>query len=128
MSATITPRRSKSRLTILIVDRDAVSRLRRSEELRGAGYRVLEANSGLEAQEVLSEWPVHLLVLNSGLDGPVDGLALMRIAEGFRPPCKVIATQIDPRHGCAEVCADLAASSRLVTLIRESLDQTGAGS
>jgi CheY-like chemotaxis protein len=127
VSATITPLRSRSRLTILIVDRDPVSRLRLSEELRGAGYRVLEANAGPEAQEVLIERPVHLLVLNSDLDGPVDALALMRMAEGLRPPSKVIATRIDPRHGSAEVRSDPAAPSCLITLVRESLDPTGTG-
>lgn len=132
MSATVTPLRPGARFSVLVVDADPVSRLNASDELRSAGYRVLEASSEPEAEAILAGMPVHLLVLDASSDGGrIDSQAIARLAADLRPRPKVIVVSNavpfnDGANDGASVLAKPYEGSRLVEIVRESLDPTGA--
>jgi CheY-like chemotaxis protein len=103
VSATITPLRRGEPFNLLVVDADAVTRCLVCDELRGEGYRVLEASSGADAVSVLRSMPVHLVLVDLSLPGPVDGLATARFATDLRPRPKVILASIGPPDGTADL-------------------------
>jgi len=132
MSATVTPLRPRARFSLLVVDADPVGRLRVSDELRSAGYRVLEASSRPDAEAILTRMPVHLLVLQAASDdGRIDGRAIARLVADLRPRPKLIVISDEVRFGDgaddgASVLAKPYDISRLVEFVRETLDPTGA--
>jgi CheY-like chemotaxis protein len=79
-----------ARQSILVVDDEVLIRLHISEELRDAGYRVIEAANGDEAAALLSTVPdVALVLTDLRMSGDVDGLALVRRVRSDFPQIKV---------------------------------------
>jgi DNA-binding response OmpR family regulator len=131
VSAAITPLRPRARFSLLVVESDPITRLLVSDALRAAGYRVLEASSGSDAQAVLTGMPVHGVVLNSRLGDSLDGSGILQLAADLRPPPKLILTdrvfaEEDAVEGHLVRTDGATTPSRLVELIRETLDPTGA--
>jgi CheY-like chemotaxis protein len=85
-----TPRRK----TILIVDDVAVMRLRLRPQLEEAGYRVLEAEDGEKALELIRMEPLIDLVITDVSMPVMDGLELIRI----------LRTEINHAHLPVIVC------------------------
>jgi two-component system, chemotaxis family, chemotaxis protein CheY len=69
---------SPQRKTILIVDDVAVMRLRLRPQLEEAGYRVLEAEDGEKALEVIQNEPLIDMVITDVSMPVMDGLELIR--------------------------------------------------
>lgn len=74
---------------ILVVEDDAGTRRLLIRCLTGRGYRVLAAESTLQAMEALAESPVDLVLSNLWMPGP-DGMSLLRSVKSIDPSIGVI--------------------------------------
>jgi len=78
-------------LTILVVEDEVLVRLMIADELRQAGFVVLEAVNADEAMVVLSgPEAVDLLFTDVRMPGTADGLALAATARVLRPDLKIV--------------------------------------
>lgn len=87
--------------TVLVVEDDVLIRLVIGEHLRDCGYRVIEAESGDEAMEMLArtDLPIDLVFSDVQMPGEVDGFDLARWVRRERPMMRVILTS-----GVAKLC------------------------
>lgn len=77
--------------TILVVDDEASVRLLMVEMLREMGYRVLEAEDGARATQVLqSDASIKLLVTDVGLPGGMNGRQVADAARTLHPTLQVL--------------------------------------
>jgi CheY-like chemotaxis protein len=77
--------------TVLVVDDDVLVRMTVSENLRDAGFRVLEATSAHDALRVmLAEVPIDVLLTDLQMPGAMDGFGLAQAARGSAPDIKVL--------------------------------------
>ncbi len=86
------------------MDDEVLIRLHISEELREAGYRVIEAADGDEATALLSSvTDVGLVLTDLRMPGGVDGLALARWVRSGFPRIKVAlcSTELPPGTSAA---------------------------
>lgn len=85
---------------VLIVEDEVLIRMVIAEELRDAGYEVVEACDGEEALALL-RCPVHidLILSDVRMPGPVDGLALLSIVQTERPalPFILMSGHLEPQ-------------------------------
>lgn len=80
-----------ARPTILVVEDEALLRLVIADELRDAGFAVVEANDGGEAIDVLTkQLPVDLLFTDIRMPGDLSGWDLAEQARDLRPNIPVI--------------------------------------
>lgn len=94
--------------TILLVEDEVLIRLMIADELRSAGFYVLEASNADEAWEILeSALPVDLLFTDIQMPGEMDGIALASRARARNPDLKLIITS--GRHLEAGVDAHIGA-------------------
>jgi CheY-like chemotaxis protein len=87
-SVTVLPRRTPP--TILVVEDDARIRCLVSDELRGLGFKVLEAGSVEEALTVLDTVRVDLLFIALDLPGPGNGVETARFVSAQQKPMRII--------------------------------------
>jgi CheY-like chemotaxis protein len=88
--------------TVLVVDDDILVRMAISENLRDAGFQVLEAASAHDALGVmLAEMPIHALVTDLSMPGAMDGFGLALAARGSSPEIKVLVMSafLPENHG-----------------------------
>lgn len=79
------------RPTVLVVDDDVLVRVAVSENLRDAGFQVLEAASAHDALGVmLAQMPIHVLITDLRMPGAMDGFGLALAARGSAPDTKVL--------------------------------------
>lgn len=83
-------RRDRSSPVVLIVSGDSTSRAISSELLRDAGYHVLEAAHGLEAETVLAAGEVDLMITDIVMPER-DGLETILSVRAIYPGLKIIA-------------------------------------
>lgn len=77
---------------ILLADDDPHVRRLFAGQLRSAGYRVIEAQSGLEALSLLRGLPFQLLVLDLDLKLPdIDGFEVLKIVRSEFPRLQILA-------------------------------------
>jgi len=82
--------------TILVVEDEVLIRMMLAEELRDAGYAVLEAANTDEALALLMASPAIALVFTDvRMPGTVDGLGLARWVREQRPHLKVVVASAD---------------------------------
>ena len=75
-----------SRGTVLVVDDEVLIRFLMAEELRNAGYNVIEASSADEALVLLcAQVPADLMISDVRMPGIMDGVGLARAARVIRP-------------------------------------------
>lgn len=87
---------------ILVVEDDALVRQNVMRQLRGLGYRVVEAGSGAEALEVLKKTPqLDLLLSDVVMPGGMNGWELATAAKATRPGLKVLLTSGYAEHTIA---------------------------
>lgn len=80
-----------SRPTVLVVDDDVLVRMAICENLRDAGFHVLEAASAHDALGVmLAEVPIDVLLTDLQMPGVMDGFGLGLHARGASPDMKVL--------------------------------------
>jgi CheY-like chemotaxis protein len=77
--------------TVLVVEDEALVRQMIAEELRDAGFHVLEADDGEAASTLLAAGGVvDVLFTDIRLPGPLDGWAVARLARALRATLPVI--------------------------------------
>jgi two-component system, cell cycle sensor histidine kinase and response regulator CckA len=78
--------------TILLVENEPISRRFMSSMLKDNGYFVLEASSGKAALELNSRHrgPIHILVTDIILSGPMDGIELSMEIRRMRPDLRSV--------------------------------------
>lgn len=81
------------RISVLVVDDEALIRLDVADQLRDAGYEVFEASSADEAIDILNATPsIRLLFTDIDMPGTMDGLKLAAAVRDRWPPVKIIVT------------------------------------
>ena len=80
--------------TILVVEDDVFVRMTLAEQLRGAGYRVLEASNADEALDLLRDrsLAVRLLLSDIRMPGKLDGVGLALAVRFQYPDIKIVLT------------------------------------
>ena len=80
--------------TILVVEDEVFSRLTLADQLRGAGYRVLEASNANEALDLLRDrsQAVRLLLSDIRMPGKLDGVDLAHAVRLQYPDIKIVLT------------------------------------
>lgn len=82
-----------NRVAVLVVEDEVLIRLDVADQLRGAGYEVLEASNADEAIEILNVTPsIRLLFTDVDMPGSMDGLKLAAAVRDRWPPVKIIVT------------------------------------
>ena len=85
--------------TILIIARDGLIRKVATSGLETYGYEVLAAEDGVQAAELLRDnRHITVLVTDADLSGPIDGLAIARLAREMNPNIDVIYTSRTPHR------------------------------
>jgi two-component system, response regulator PdtaR len=84
-----------ARRTILVVEDEVLLRMFIADELRSAGYNVLEAFDAGEALDLLSFRPVQLLFSDIRMPGPMNGIELARAIRSRYPEIKVVLTSAE---------------------------------
>jgi DNA-binding response OmpR family regulator len=92
-SVTVLPRRAPP--TILVVEDDVRVRCLVSDELRGSGFKVLEAGSAGEALTVLDAIRVDLLFIALDLPGSGNGVEMARRVGAQQKPMRIIVASAD---------------------------------
>jgi PAS domain S-box-containing protein len=118
------------RETVLLVEDDARLRAAAAGQMRGLGYRVIEAATGTEALAALDRHAVDLLFADLGLRGGMDGRALAEAARAERPGLKVLFTSGDPAAAPGDGASLLAKPYRrrqLAAALRAALGDAPAG-
>jgi DNA-binding NtrC family response regulator len=98
-----------TKAVVLVVDDESLIRWALREHLAGAGYTVLEAETGLEALAVFEQNPVSLMLLDLSLP-ELDGLGVLERVKRDRPTCPVIVMTAYDSPGSAERAAALGAA------------------
>lgn len=83
---------NQARSTILVVEDEVLVRMTLADQLRDAGYAVIETANGHEAAEVLRTSPVGFVVSDVRMPGAMDGVALARLIRSEYPAIKIILT------------------------------------
>lgn len=99
-----------SETTVLVCEDEFIIRTALSEELRGAGYRVLEADNAAAAQEIfLSGEKIDLLVTDIVMPGSLDGIDLGKWVKEAYPtlPVVVVTGWHKHRERCAAMFDDI---------------------
>jgi CheY-like chemotaxis protein len=89
-------------VSILVVEDELLIRLLVSDELRDAGYHVIEAASADEAVAILkSGADVNLILSDVRMPGALDGLGLLAVVRESFPGIPVILTSGHLQADCA---------------------------
>src|SRR5688572_14026272 len=81
---------TKALATILLVEDEVLIRFMAANELRKAGFTVIEAAQAREALSVLkSATPVDVLITDIRMPGPIDGVQLATLARELWPNLKI---------------------------------------
>src|SRR4051794_36980263 len=84
------PGHGVSRTTILLVEDEVLVRMSLADQLRSAGYVVLEASSADEALDVLRSQRVRVVLSDIRLPGRLDGVELARAIRAQYPDVKIV--------------------------------------
>jgi two-component system, response regulator PdtaR len=78
---------------VLVVEDEVLVRLMMAEELRSAGYEVIEAATADEALDALAHIPgVSLVITDIRMPGSMDGLRLARLVRSEYPATRILLT------------------------------------
>jgi CheY-like chemotaxis protein len=84
------PRHGLFRATILLVEHEVLVRMSLAEELRNAGYVVLEASNADEALDLLQGHPVRVVLSDIRMPGRLDGVELAHAIRVQHPEIKIV--------------------------------------
>jgi two-component system, response regulator PdtaR len=90
-------READSAVTVLVVEDEAMMRMKLAEELQDAGYLVVEASDGAEAVEILAvRRDVKIVISDVRMPGPIDGVELSRRVRSDYPGIKIVLSSGEP--------------------------------
>ena len=79
--------------TVLVVEDEVLVRMVVADELRKAGYTVIEASSAHEALDLLRNGvDVRVIFSDVRMPGPMDGVGLARVVRSEFPMIKIVLT------------------------------------
>ena len=103
VAAELSEARAASAL-VLVVEDEVLIRMLLSDELRQAGFAVIEAANGDEALEVLAaQVAPDVMITDVRMPGGIDGLGLAAQARRAHPRLRVIVTSGHCPLGAAEI-------------------------
>src|SRR5262245_28056458 len=79
---------------VLVVEDDTDCREPMAHILRGAGYKILEADNGDKAIEQISVQDIDILISDLRLPGSMDGIELLKRARTVEPEIVGILTTV----------------------------------
>jgi two-component system, response regulator PdtaR len=86
-------RDAQAERTILVVEDEVLVRMAVAEELRQAGFTVIEVANPDQALDVLTHaFDVKLVLSDIQMPGSMDGLALARLVRAAYPAIKIVLT------------------------------------
>lgn len=95
------------RTSILVVEDDVLLRLITAEDLRGAGFSVIEAANADEAMTILDgAVPVDLVLTDIRMPGSMDGLALAAFVRQRWPSLRIVVASGERPTQAALAVAD----------------------
>jgi CheY-like chemotaxis protein len=95
------------RPSVLVVEDDVLLRLVTSEDLRDAGYNVVEASTADEAMTILeSAIALDLVLTDIRMPGSIDGLALAAFVRQRWPELKIVIASGERPAQAALAAAD----------------------
>lgn len=90
--------------TILVIEDEPLIRMAVADDLRDAGFCVLEAANAEDALGVLStESPIRAIFTDIELHGKFDGLELARMVKGQWPLIEIIITSGNRKNALSEM-------------------------
>jgi CheY-like chemotaxis protein len=120
---------ASGRTLILLVEDEILVRMMISDELRDAGYDVLEAFNGDEALVILqTQTRVDLIISDVRMPGSVDGLGLLARVKAIYPriPMIIMSGHLEPTfalaQGATQFLAKPFAMNVVVNAVRHQLD------
>jgi CheY-like chemotaxis protein len=97
---------AKPPISILIVEDEVLIRMMMANELRSAGYDVIEAAHADEAMDVLGSSHIHLLITDIAMPlGSMDGIKLAELVRNDWPETKVMVVSANFPEGQAALDA-----------------------
>jgi len=92
------------RKCILVVEDEFLIRFMLSDELRDAGYQVIEACDATEAVAVLKTVQPDLIISDVRMPGPLDGMGLLALVRETTPalPVIIISGHLHPAQALIE--------------------------
>lgn len=95
------PSNEASQTTVLVVEDEVLIRADLADQLRDGGYAVIEAANGSEALDIIhSNIPLHFVITDRHMPGPLDGIGLARQMQAEFPSLKVIMVSADRPDTC----------------------------
>ena len=97
------PRHGLFRATILLVEDEVLVRMSLAEQLRNAGYVVLEAANAGEALDLLQCQRVQVVLSDIRMPGKLDGVELAQTIRAQHPEIKIVlasAESFSATHWC----------------------------
>jgi CheY-like chemotaxis protein len=84
------PRCGLAQATILLIEDEVLVRMSLADQLRSAGYVVLEASNADEALDLLHGHGVRLVLSDIRMPGRLDGVQLAHIIRAQHPEIKIV--------------------------------------
>lgn len=82
----------KASSTVLVVEDEVLVRMVIADQLRAAGYSVIEAANAHEAAQVLRTTPLEIVISDVRMPGSMDGVGLARLIRSEYPATKIVLT------------------------------------
>jgi PAS domain S-box-containing protein len=92
------PRAAGGNETVLVVEDNVAMRRIVVRQLTELGYRVVEADSGATARDILERETVDVLLTDIVMPGELDGIALAQLAVLRHPSLKIVLTSGFPEN------------------------------
>lgn len=119
---------SAQRKCVLVVEDEILIRMMLSDELRDAGFQVIEASDADEALTFLGSMVPDIIISDVRMPGSIDGLGLLGVVRKTLPKLPVIITSahlqaVDVSDGATRFIAKPYRLESLVRIIRAEVNQ-----
>ena len=113
------------RQCILVVEDEFLIRFMLSDELRDAGYQVIEACDATEAVSVLKTVQPDLIISDVRMPGPLDGMGLLALVRETTPalPVIIISGHLHPAHALIEGATQFVAKPYLMEAVVDAVQK-----
>lgn len=119
------PASATGRKCILVVEDEFLIRCMLSEELRDAGYQVIEACDATEAISLLQTISPDLIISDVRMPGPLDGMGLLARVRATTPtlPVIMISGHFHPAKALNEGATLFVAKPYLLGVVVEAVQE-----
>ena len=119
------PAFAPERKCILVVEDEFLIRCMMSDELRDAGYQVIEACDATEALSVLETVQPDLIISDVRMPGPLDGMDLLALVRETMPtlPVIIISGHLHPSQALTQGATQFVAKPYLLEAVVEGVQK-----